>query len=253
MGSVGIGCTVDKGVIVRIKSQSTTSIYFNETPVQLPTITSVVNSLTKEPVVVQIESELPLGYGFGISGAGTLACAFALNKLFKLGKNRLELTKIAHVAEIINRTGLGSVGTQITGGFLFKTSPGLPVKAAKLPLLGKKVYAVVIDKLETPSILKDKKRLKKINQAADFALEKIRQLENFTLEDIIDIAYIFAKKSGFLTNSKTFSLIKNIIDSGGHATMAMLGEVVISSKKPKLEGNYHLEKLTITDDIVHLL
>lgn len=253
MGSVGIGCTVDKGVIVRIKPQSTTSIYFNETPMQLPTITSVVNSLTKEPVVVQIESELPLGYGFGISGASALACALALNKLFNLRKSSLELASTAHIAEIVNRTGLGSVGTQFTGGFLWKTAPGLPVKAKFLPFTGKKIYALILDKLETPSVLKDKKNLKRINKAAEVTLKNLQKRSFFTLEELFDLAYNFAKKSFLLSKKEMVTIIEAIKKSGGHATMGMLGQVVLSTRKPKMSNNYRLESLIITNSKVHLL
>ena len=67
-------------------------------------------------VKVDLTSPLPLGCGFGLSGAASLATAYALNELLHLGKDMETLAMIAHVAEVENRTGLGDVCSQYHGG-----------------------------------------------------------------------------------------------------------------------------------------
>lgn len=252
-GSIGIGCTIDKNVTVTVRKDKVNKILFNKQLTLIPTINTAIKALTDKPVCINIESSLPLGFGFGISGASTLASAFAVNKLLNLNKSRLTLAETAHNAEIINHTGLGSVATQISGGFLVKVKPGLPCIAKRLPFIGQKMYAVIFAPLATPSILNNKKMIKKINSEADFLLSGIRKnLSQLTLDRILDLSYNFAFKCGLLTDSRVIKVIKQIKDSGGHATMSMLGQVVISSTKPEVGNNYRVEELIITDSIVSL-
>ncbi|MBI3380163.1 hypothetical protein HY029_05400 [Candidatus Gottesmanbacteria bacterium] len=251
MGSIGVSCTIDKKVEVEIEKAQTTKIIFNDKLIKFPTVSYVINKLAKTPVLVSIKSSLPLGYGFSISGASSLATASALNKLFNHRKTKTELSKIAHVAEIVNHTGLGSVGTQITGGFLLKRRPGLPVSAINLPFAGKKLYAVIIDKLLTPSILQDKKRIQKVNATTDFYLQKLKDNKSLQLGDVIDTSFDFVEKTGLLRDKRVISVIDKIKMSGGHATMAILGRVVISDI-PFVSQIYQVVELIITEDFAKL-
>lgn len=255
-GSIGVGCTIDKMVEVTISTQgrspllldlrsfseggagegqgevhNQTQIFFNGQTILFPTVDYVVSKLTDQPVTVMITSPLPLGYGFGISGASSLATANALNTLYSLKKTPQELAAIAHTAEIRNKTGLGTVATQITGGFLVKTAPGLPVQSTRLPFSGQQLYVTIIDKMETPGILSDAKLLQRVSQAADQALETIKQsLGNpSSLSQILDISYTFIRESGLPIRKKTQVVIEDIRHQGGSATMAILGQMVIST------------------------
>ncbi len=253
MGSIGIGATVDQGANVSVQKSSQTKITFNGQPIHFPTVLTVIKSLTDKPLKVSIQSPLPLGFGFGLSGASALATAFAVNNLLDLRRTERELEEAAHIAEIINKTGLGSVGTQITGGFLIKTAPGIPVSAREFPFENQKVYATIVGRLLTPSVLKDKKRLEKINLIADQKLKKIQRLSSCTLADIFDISYEFVKISGLLDNQKVIKVIETIRKTGGHATMAILGHVILSSRPPPDNIKYELKELTITKAKVTLL
>jgi len=252
MGSVGVGCTIDKDVVVEAQNAYSNEVIFDGKPINFPTVNSVIKTLAASPVKISIKSPLPLGYGFGISSASSLATAFALNKLFKLGKTRLELAKIVHTAEIKNYTGLGSVATQITGGFLVKNKPGVPVDAYNLPFVGKKLYAAIIDRLETPTVLHDEKRVTEINEFADEALYQIKTTKNITLEEVIEISYIYVQKanihfgSGIASHFGIDRIIKDIRKSGGQATMSMLGYVVLSTIKLDKITDYPVKELTIT-------
>lgn len=246
-GSIGVGCTVDKEVVVTAEKANVSEIVFNGQNIKFPTVESVVAALAPVAVKVEINSPLPLGFGFGISGASALATAYALNNLLNLKRKKPELAEIAHIAEIVNRTGLGSVGTQITGGFLLKKTAGLPVDAVRFPFAGRRLYAFIFNKLETPTILNDKNRLEKINKAADEALAEVRENRQASLGKIIDISCGFAQKSGLLVGEEVASLIGKIRNRGGHATMLMLGEVVISDTLYFFKNNYSVVTLTVSD------
>lgn len=252
MGSVGIGFTVDSGVIVKVKNREATNIKYNGRKIIFPTVLGVKESLTEEPVEIDIESQLPLGFGFGISGASALACALAINKLFSLQKPRRELVALAHRAEIENKTGLGTVGTLSIGGFLRKTSPGLPVGARSYPFEGRDIHAIIIERLLTPVILADQGRIEKINRAADLGFERIDKLSSPKLADFLDIASSFVSDCGLLENLEVEKIINDIQKIGGHATMAILGNVVISDILPREKCNYEIRNLKITKSRAHI-
>ncbi len=252
-GSVGIGTTLDKNVTVIVSKNNSGQIFFNGVPISFPTVVSVIKSLTDQSLKIDISSLLPLGYGFGISAASALASAFAVNRLMTLGKSKEELIRITHRAEIVNHTGLGSTVTAATGGFLLKTKAGIPTKTKLLPFTGQKLYAVIIDKLTTPTVLNSKIRLRTVNNAAEGVLETIHKNSFLKLKDVIDLGYIFAVKAGLLTDIRVISVISDIRKKGKHATMAMLGQVVISDTKPRLKVNYRIEELTVSKEIVRLI
>jgi pantoate kinase len=251
-GSVGVGFTVDKGVTAETEKAKETEIIFNGQKINFPTVASITDALSPHPVKVRITSDLPLGFGFGISAASSLSAAWSLNHFLGLKKTNEELARIAHIAEIKNKTGLGSVGTQITGGFLVKTKPGLHFKATVLPLTGLKIYATVIERLTTPTVLSDRKKLSKINKIAQKAIKNILA-SSFTLEEIFDISYRFACDSLLVNHPITSSLIKQIRAKGNHATMTMLGQVVLSTVKPDNIKGYKTIPLIITKDTIHYI
>ena len=51
-------------------------------------------------IIVKHHVEVPIGAGFGTSGAGALSLALALNDVFGLGMSRMEAAQMAHVAEV---------------------------------------------------------------------------------------------------------------------------------------------------------
>lgn len=254
MGSQGVGFTVDKGVTVKIKRSENTTVTFNNKRINMPTLVYLISLLTHENLCIQINSPLPLGCGFGISGASVLACSLAVNKLLNLGKSKLSLTKLAHLSEIKNNTGLGSVGTQTTGGFLLKETSGIPFQFKSYPYSGQKVYAVILGKIETPTILQNKKLREKINFAADLVLDKIKQVNKISLNDFLDCSLEFANRSCLLTNQEMISLVEKLKTDNFHVTMAMLGRVLITDKNPSSAvKNYPVVKLVINNQTAGLL
>jgi pantoate kinase len=231
MGSLGLGFTVNKGVIVEVAFSDKNEILLNNKNIDFPTVKNVVNKLApKQNIKIKIDSELPLGSGFGISGASALATAYALNKLLNLNLENLQLAKIAHVAEVENRTGLGDVVNQYYGGFFLREVPSSEFKVEKILLDDITMYCKYFSELSTKEVISNEKMKQSINESASEALQEINKLEknSITFSDLITISKKFAQKSGLLMDEKVISTIKEIEKNGGHASMIMLGNAVFS-------------------------
>ena len=252
MGSYGIGFTLNEGVIAEVSKAKRNDIVFNDVSIRFPTAISVINKLTKEKIRVCIKTKLPLGCGFGLSGASTLAAAYAINKILNLKKSNKELAIIAHTAEVENKTGLGDVVNQYFGGFCLKLKPSSYFEVKKIRLSNVDVYCKYFGKISTKSIITDMKIKAKINDAADNSLSIIKQLinnnENIQFEGIIKISKDFAIKSGLLKDKQTAETIKEIENVNGNASMIMLGNAVFSNKPFK-----DSMKFKITDKGAHLV
>jgi|TARA_B100001971_G_scaffold208329_1_gene230000 pantoate kinase len=246
--SLGVGFTVDQGVIVSAKKSKKNIVLLNNKKTKLPTITTVVKELTDKPLKINISSKLPFGSGFGLSGASALAAAYAINKLLNLKKSKKELAMIAHTAEVINKTGLGDISGQFNAGFMAKLTKGHPLKVKNLPIKEKYVHYKVFSKLSTSSVITSKKKKNKLNKAGRKALAKIKKLEKPSLKDIIKISKEFALNSKLLKNKKVINQIKNIEINNGNASMIMLGNAVFSDIPFK--GS---KRLKITKKSAHLI
>lgn len=213
-----------------------------------------MGELAQKPVEIKLVTSLPLGCGFGISAASTLVTSLALNTFFNLKMKKRELVDLAHVAEVKNKTGLGSVTTQAHGGFLLKYSPGITAKIQPInAFIGKNVYAVIIGKLETPSVLSNNKQIATLNNAADRVLEEIKRYKSISLDEIFDLSYRFVKDSLLLTDKEVSSIIEKIKEKDGHATMGMLGQIVLSISNPQFTTNYKVRKFTITEESARIV
>ena len=234
MGSYGVGFTLNKGVAAKAEKADATEVFFNEKKINFPTVKSAVKKLTEASLRIDIKSELPLGCGFGLSGASALATAYAVNKLLKLKKSNKELAIIAHIAEVENKTGLGDVVNQFYGGFCVKLKPSSHFAVKKLPINGINVYCKYFSKISTKSVITSPKLKNKINNAADMSLKKIIQLikhnEKIKFEAIIRISKEFSINSGLLNGKKTIETIKGIEKNKGNASMIMIGNAVFSDK-----------------------
>lgn len=249
MGSCGFGFTVDKGITVTVEKDSKNQVFFNDAPIDFPAVNSVLDKLGAEPLKVMLKSDLPLGCGFGLSGAAALATAYAVNQLLSLKKTNLELAKIAHTADVVNRTGLGDVTSQYFGGFYVKNQVSAKfLVARKLPFAGTTIYYRIFRPLATKSIISDKRRKQLINRVGRKIVKEVMAMTKPTLSAVFDKGLQFAKQANLLSDEQVMELIEKIRGSGGIATMIMLGHGVLSSV-PFAKA----EKMIISDKGAHLL
>ena len=83
-------------------------------------------------VVIQHQFDLPVGCGYGASGVGAIGAALGLAAIFDLPLMLNEIGRIADLAEVMNRTGLGTVGGQLAAGFTITTQAGFPFHLDKI-------------------------------------------------------------------------------------------------------------------------
>jgi pantoate kinase len=231
MHSLGMGFTVADGVTVTVAENGSTSVQFNDARIDFATVRSVVAKLTDVPLRVEIHSELPLSGGFGLSGASSLATAFAINELLDLGRTERELGMTAHVAEVENLTGLGDIAGQFNGGCLVKLVPGDPLAAIPLPVPEQVVHYRYFSPINTRDVIGHPEQRERINMAAAAALEALGRLKRRNESEFasyIAVAKEFAIQSGLLVDDDVKGAIRECEEAGGSASMIMLGNAVFS-------------------------
>ena len=122
------------------------------------------------------------------------------------------------------------------------------------------VYCTYFSKLSTKSVLKDLSLAGKINQSATIALQKMQDLTKthvdsgrgqndvILFKNILELSREFAINSGLLRDKKTKETIEKIEKNGGHTSMIMLGNSVMSDIPFKDSIKY-----TISTNSAHLL
>jgi pantoate kinase len=227
MGSRGCGLALEKGVNTEVSFADEFIVEMNGVREEAPTTASVLRRLAKKPVLVQSNFDVPIGCGFGASGAGALSTAIALDEMFVLVMSARELVTVAHLAEVENRTGLGSVMSMYHGGLVVRKEPGIfgLEDVIKIPCKDIEISWVSIGKISTKSVLEDKKIKKKINAAGRKAMKDF--LRDPTFENFMQVSRRFAYETE-LMSGKVKDAIEAVEAQGGFASMAMLGDTVFS-------------------------
>ncbi len=233
-GSKGCGVVLDSGVHTTVtigEGISDTEIFLNGRKVAGETSRYVVEALTEFPVKVESVCDIPIGCGFGASGAGALGTAYALNQALSLEMTSGQLNDIAHIAEVTNGSGLGDVTAQAHGGILIRKTPGAPSIASvdRIPSNEAEVFCVVLGELSTRSILSDSAMVKDINNAGKTAMKKLFKgpsLENFML-----CSKEFSINSG-LAGENVIDIMETAGSAGTTASQIMLGNAVFAIPAP---------------------
>ena len=177
IGSTGAGINLQHGVTTSVRigrtSRPKLTILFNHKPLPNPVVSLAVirehlrGSLRKWQLTVSHESILPLGCGYGTSGAGALSLSLALNEALGSKLSKVECAQIAHKVELKNRTGLGTVTSAFFGGFLLRTKPGAPgfAKVTKIiPSSSLRVVSGAFGPISTKGVLSSSDLSNRINQ-----------------------------------------------------------------------------------------
>ena len=240
----GVGKTVISYKKLEKEEESQCSIYINEEKLDKKAETTyfIFDYIRKQidyPVNVKIEHffDLPVGCGYGASGSGALGTIFGLNKLLNLNLTNLESGRIAHIAEVVNKTGLGTVCGQLGRGLCVLKEPGYPCNHERLKspndLL---VICGSFGTIKTKSILSDENLSSKIKQAGKFALKNL--LLDFNYRNFIKVSNQFVEDTQIieiLNLDKTKDLLYDLykLDIIG-ASMNQLGRsVYVFCKKGK--------------------
>lgn len=243
IGSRGGGFGFQKGVTTEVTTseaeENSIKIFINgrEAP-EAETTRTVVKMLLdrvqdKYEVTVRHAVEVPIGAGFGSSAAGALTTALALSRALDLNLTYNQIGRIAHIAEVKCKTGLGTVGPLMIGGCVITLEPGAPgiAKIDRIPISTDYIIiAGVFGPIPTREILSSNERKLAVNRWGKKTLEEI--LAEPSLENFLKCCRKFAEKSGFMTR-KTKRLMDLAIKAGAiGAAQNMVGEAVHALATP---------------------
>lgn len=227
-GSIGCGLTIGIGARTAAERADRMRVILNGEASDAPVTRYVADALAKSPVLVKTDLQMPLGSGFGASGAGAIGCAYALNDLFQLGLTANGAATIAHAAEVTNGTGLGDVIAQNTGGLVVRIRHGAPGigQVDRIPVPPTPIYCVVQGPISTKEILADPAVMRHVNAAGERATKELLQMP--TLERFMSLSRRFALESG-LASDWARDAIEAVQAAGGMASMVMLGDSVFAT------------------------
>jgi len=237
VGARGGGFVVSKGVLTEVSlagaKEKQIRVFINGKlwPEAETTKTVVKTLLEKVPeiyrVTVRHHVEVPIGAGFGSSAAGALGTALALSKALDLNLTYNQLGRIAHVAEVKCKTGLGTVGPLMLGGCIVTVEPGAPGYASidRISVSpDHRIVAGTYKPFPTKEMLSSQEKRRPINEWGRRTLKKI--LADPSLENFMRACKEFAVGTGLVT-SRVQKLIELAEKAGAvGATQNMVGEAV---------------------------
>lgn len=233
MGSRGVGIClshgVHTGVVIQDSDATSIDVRLNGEPSEAPVTEAAIMNLPIERAVsisVNSEAQLPISQGFGMSGAGALSSAIAVNEALDLGLMRDDLLRAAHKAEIDCRTGLGDVYPQSVGGLVVRTEPGAPPhgEIQKYDMEGELVLCIVGPPLPTKDVLSDEAVVRRIDK---LGRGLVNDFDNeTTLSNFFHLSFEFATQAELISDqvAEAVRTCKEI----GMASMAMLGNSVFA-------------------------
>jgi len=218
-GSRGASVALEDGVIVSVEDAAETTVAVDGEPVEFEPVSRVLDRLGVS-ASVDVQPEVPLGAGFGASGAATLATALAANERFELGRSRDQLVEHSHKAEVAAGTGLGDVFVQDAGGLVYNVGDGRQRVATDQP-----VEYATYGGLSTADALADEELMDVVREEGGSVLDSLS--EPPTVRPLIERSWPFAQTLG-LSTERVVETVSRVEDAGGVATMAMLGETVVA-------------------------
>jgi len=222
-GSRGGGVALSDGVTVTVRASEERSVALNGVDIEIEAVDRVLDALRTD-VAVRAETPLPLGSGFGVSGAMALGTALGANAVRGRGLSENELVTIAHGAEVQAGTGLGDVVAQARGGVPLRLEPGGPQDnyIDAIPARGRVEYHV-LGELSTEDVLDGD--TKALTRAGEQALSRV--VREPTTGTFMRASREFAREAELLTEDVQ-AVLGDVANAGGDASMAMLGETVFA-------------------------
>ncbi len=238
-GSRNCGPCIDTGVTTRVEvrpsERTKVKIFINDK--QAPEArTSFVaaeqvlrDALEPSDVIVKHYSQVPIGAGYGASGAGAFGVALALPKALGITISKTEAARVAHVAEVTCGTGLGDVGAQMTGGLVIGIEPGAPPHGRWQRISvpdNIRIVCGTLGLLLTKELLRDKKILERSKKYGGIALKKL--LSSPEIKNFVDVSSEFAESMGLLDDDMRALMEAATSAEAMGASMVMLGKAVFA-------------------------
>jgi pantoate kinase len=217
-GSGGVSVATADGVRTTVTPAAESAITLDGTRTEFEPVSRLLDALGVSATVA-LDAGVPVGCGFGASGAATLGSALAANAEFGLGRRLEALVEAAHRAEVAAGTGLGDVFVQDAGGLVYDVGEGRGRTDCK-----KRVGYTAFGGIDTASVLGDEELLDRIHTEGIAALADLPATP--TLADALARCWTFAWQVGLPTD-RLRDVVEDVEAAGGIATMAMVGETVV--------------------------
>lgn len=237
LGSRGAGLSLTRGVVTKVTAhrcrKNKIRVSLNGEMVEAPVSATAATDLIRRTagswrVDIQSWVGVPIGCGYGSSGAGALSVAFAMNRALELELPREEVGAIAHVADVRCRTGLGTVLAEFHGGIEVRTKPGAPgIGSLKRIQGGRKLAALSISlgPISTSQQLSDPELRIRVNQIGRECLRRLQSAPSVT--NLMKESRRFTQLSQLLPSS-LWKLLPKLSDFPHPWAMAMLGRTLFT-------------------------
>jgi len=248
-GSTGAGFSLSEGTVTTLRRSSLDSVLMNGRPLEGAPVSRALLRLFRQRTgsaqawTVLHETSLPLGCGFGTSGAGALSLVLALNEQAGSPLEHLEAAALAHRAELEAGTGLGTVLGETFGGFEVRTEAGAPGtgRVVSLPFPDSlRAVFLVFGPLATPAMLGDEA----VSRAVSREGESLRQrlLDDPGVPQFLRLSRAFGRQAG-LVSSRLAGLQDALEAEGITAPILMFGDGLFTlTESPTLEAVLDLFK-----------
>jgi pantoate kinase len=217
--SRGASFAVSDGVVVAVDPAPATTVTVDGDPAPFEPIERLLDDLGVT-ASVDVRPEVPLGNGFGASGAATLATALATNDVAEVGLSRQELLSMAHGAEVAAGTGQGDVYIQDRGGLLWtadgelhRTEPDVAVEYASR------------GGIDTSEILADASTMAATRRAGSKHLEALHPPP--TMRTLAERSWRYLQETDLATPFVE-STVERVETAGGAGSMARFGDTVFA-------------------------
>ena len=217
--SLGVSFATADGASATVEPAPETVVHLDGRKADVAPVSGVLRRLGVT-ARVRLTTDLPIGCGFGVSGAATLATALAVNEAEGLGHGREALVQAAHRAEVAAGTGLGDVFIQERGGLVWDRGDGLR-QADCTATIG---YTAFGD-ISTADVLGDEEAMHRVATVGREVLADLDPAEG--LEPLFEASWGFATRVG-LPTGRVEEVVTAVRAAGGAATMAMVGESVLA-------------------------
>ncbi len=221
-GSVGAGLCLELGAIARAEDGDGVELLFSGSPAEARVTRRALEILGVDGVTVDIDHQLPLGQGMGMSAAGALSACLAVAEL--RGIPREDAFRTAHLAELEMGGGMGDVSGLLGTGQSTRRRAGIPPhgevcsQAWELEIS----LAFLGPPLATAEILRDERRMSRIDSLGAEALQNF--LQNPSMGSLFKEANEFSSGCGL--ESDALQKAMELVRPHAYCGMAMLGNAL---------------------------
>ena len=239
VGARGGGMAITAGIktYVRVEPKSgpiSIEVRINGEPSDAKTTRAAVSMVLERfgitdglRIIVSHRLDVPTGAGFGTSASGAMGAALALSAALGKPLPIVEASRIAHVADVVSLTGLGTAEGLVAGGIGLVTEPGaLWIGRFERIPFNRSLYVVSLyfGPIEKSSILKSPDILERVNKVGAETMRRV--MADPRPETLLREARRFAEISG-IGNRELLSIADEMITAGAiGASQNMIGKAV---------------------------